>query len=1114
MELAELESRWSMRLRQVSLVIQVEYEDEEAEEALRKVGEKFHQNPRYVETYFACLLVGLNYIASAKSKPGEMWPQIMEGLGGLENSAANQKEITRLHRKALSHFKLQRFEHPLGRIGEIEIHAGIPLKSQARFIARLAKDYREIPNFDSQLFNELVRSISREALSGKGLDAPTWHFINQAGSVADDFVAKCIDVLDDLQDGKYDEDGGKGLPHRIISEIVSVYKQAGSIRRASGRARIARPRILWDFLATEEMWLKLPVMPESHSSRTHWLANFGGVEREFFAPQTLPGLQAQAISIPLRTIVSALTVKSTTVDTSSSTQSRSWNVPLFAEDFPVLIFDGDGVLVEQKGPLDPGLYRVLMPRVYKTKESQVEIDGVCADRKVACPLGWSNDDVDGSWVASEVDLSDANQIKFLVGSSSLVRPVSVLRKPAIEKVSIVEGVFDDQDQVVHSQAPSFKVPHLGHSEETWLCELRDDKNNLLESGQNSAVNGVIEPFQNLALDGRYVISIGEKLGSTLRAELTIVSGLQVSPSGEMRPLLDDGSGLRPWKLELSRESRSLNIELDRKATSLVVRETMISSLPLTLRPQFEKYELLNLISHNTSTWITPIKSHIEDLLNLQLFVTTPDLQRVALVAIWPNQSSQVIYPKESSSRLRFNFAELMESAKSRGAFELYLRVGEKAGKKVGNVFPKKMLAEYFFDQATGALQLEFPGGIPPTDLSICFYVSRAPWIEPLVLDVEVLPVNVPAEALGYGSLFFSVAIRDPWVQNNFPRIPDRDGSNTGEIRLEAANPELSPDHALANWLETGVLKPNAAKISTERAWQCMLLAQIQSGAIVNRGAVREFAASILKEHPDEALLSYPDDLRADESYLKHLFITGLINSPSVESNRGVSDFQTKPFLASLLTGTEDNSTQNLLDLASSEWGLTSRLLDADGGTYEPIVEALTRKSGLFSQQPFLFANFDDESLRRTLEDFVPGTLLEGGTMAAIVRQLAFDWNAAHNLVDPDGFSAALSDLSDEMVTGDSVYLELASTRPLVSTNLRESTRLRGGRIYTLDFPAVSLRLAIFARLAARDNKAAKSLWKKHHFVLQQISAAFPALVELDLTIAELFIRMKESADNE
>lgn len=1114
MELAELESRWSRQLRQVSLVIQVDYEDHEAEDALRKVGEKFQQNPRYVETYFACLLVGLNYIASAKSKPGEMWPQIMEGLGGLENSPANQKEITNLHRKALRHFKLQRFEHPLGRIGEIEIHAGIPLKSQARFIARLAKDYREIPNFDAQLFNELVRAISREALPGKGLDAPTWHFINQAGAVADDFVAKCIDVLDDLQDGKYDEDGGKGLPLRIIGEIISVYKQAGSIKRVTGSARIAKPRLVWDFLSTGEMWLRLPVMPESHSSKTHWLANFGGVEREYFAPQTLPGLQAQAISIPVRTIVSAITVKSTTVDSISATQSRSWNVPLFAEDFPVLIFDGDGALVEQKGPLDPGLYRVLMPRVYQTKESHLEIDGLRDDRKVACPLGWSNDDVDGSWVASEVDLSEANQIKFLVGSIALVRPVSVLRRPGIEKVSKVEGVFDDQDQAVHSQIPSFKVPLLGTPEESWLCELRDNQNNLLDSEQQTAVNGVIEPFQHLVLDGRFVLSIGEKLGSTLRVELTVVSGLQVSPSGEMRPLLDDGSGLQPWNLELTRKNMSLNFALDRKTTSLVVRDTTISSLPLTLRPPFEKYELLNLISHNTSTWITPIKSHIEDLVNLQLFVTSRDSHRVELVAIWPDKSLQVIYPKESSSRLRFNFAEFVESAKSRGAFELYLRVGEQSGKKVGNVFPKKMLGEYYFDQDTGNLQIEFPGGMPPTDLSICFYVSRAPWIEPLVCDVEALPVSVPVEALGYGSLFFSLAIRDPWVQSNFPQIPDRDGSNTGEIRLQAANPEHSPDHALAHWLDTGVLHPNAANISTERAWQCMLLAQIQSGAIVNRGSVREFAATILKRDPGNALLTYPDSLRADESYLKHLFITGLIDSPSVASTRGVSDFPTKPFLASLLTDTQGDSIQHLYDLATSQWGLSSKLIDASEESYETLGDALLTKAGLFCQQPFLFAHFDEENLRAILEDFVPGVLFEGGTMAAIVRKLAFHWESAHDVVDPIGISTALSDLQGQFDSQEPWFAELSGTRPLVSTIQREATRLRGGRIYTLDFPAISLRLAILARLAARQHEVAQLYWSKHQFVLQQISAAFPDLVELDLTIAELFIKMKENSEND
>jgi hypothetical protein len=247
--------------------------------------------------------------------------------------------------------------------------------------------------------------------------------------------------------------------------------------------------------------------------------------------------------------------------------------------------------------------------------------------------------------------------------------------------------------------------------------------------------------------------------------------------------------------------------------------------------------------------------------------------------------------------------------------------------------------------------------------------------------------------------------------------------------------------------------------------------------------------------------------------LKHLFITGLIDAPSVDSNRGVSDFATKPFLASLLTGNGFDSVQDLIDTATSQWGLSSKLIDATYASYERVDDALLRKTGQFAKQPFLFAGFDDELLRTTLEDFVPGTLLEGGTMAAIVRRLAFDWETAHRLVDPAGVATALNEIREASIPN-RIYEELSASRPLVNDALRDATRLRGGRIYTLDFPAISLRLAILARLAARQHDVARRYWARHQFVLQQISAAFPDLVELDLTIAELFIKMKESSEND
>ena len=415
------------------------------------------------------------------------------------------------------------------------------------------------------------------------------------------------------------------------------------------------------------------------------------------------------------------------------------------------------------------------------------------------------------------------------------------------------------------------------------------------------------------------------------------------------------------------------------------------------------------------------------------------------------------------------------------------------------------------DASTGLLHLDFPGGSLPAGLEICFYASRAPWIKPVSSSLSSVSVPVPQELLGYGDVHFTVALSDPWVASSFSDTADIDNPNTDSISFPPAFLATSPDHAVADCLTTGVLPAEAQGISIDRAWQCMLLDRVKSGSIVNRNAVREFATSILSANAKEALVSYPDGLRGDESYLKHLITTGLVSLPAADTKRGVAEFSGKPFLACMLTNSRNQEMfEELEQLAASFWGLQPPPQTSEEDLTISTDQLLLKKASLFGILPNLFANLDDESLQTLLDQFLPGTLLEGGTMAKILHSLAFSIERASEHIDPQGIQDALSGLGFLDAEVDGAYGAMAATRPIASKEVRTTVRkTRGARILTLDIPAASIRLAMLARLNARDHIFATGIWKKHKFALQQISAAYPELAELDLTIAELYLKLRE-----
>jgi hypothetical protein len=749
------------------------------------------------------------------------------------------------------------------------------------------------------------------------------------------------------------------------------------------------------------------------------------------------------------------------------------------------------------------------------------VDEVQVNRKIDTPLGWGSDANSIDWIAYEVDLANHDQIEIFVGDSktpAIRRAISVHKKPTVDENHLVDGVFTIDQMPVHSKLPTVFVPAQHGSGEKWTYEVKDAERRLVYVEEIVPNSGLLNPATPTNLDGTYNITVSKGFGTSLRLTCAIVSQLELQSEAGTRQLLDNGSGLAKTSMILTRSGQSHTAFFSTGERAKELLDSRLSEQRLILRPKHEKLELLNTSSLKNSEWITPTKTHVDDLKNLQLIATVQNPGLTQLVAVWPDNSKVIINPKTSALSARFNLSEFSETAKQNGAFELFLI--SPSGRKLaaGNSYPKKMFEDFEYLAERSEVSFAFRGDLVPAGLEVCFYANRAPWLPQQIVPLSGPAVAVPDSLKGFGEIAFTVAISNPWTISNFSEIPDRDSPNSGRFNPGAPDDTLSPDHALAGWLTTGTPNELMKSISIERAWQCMLLGNIQSGAVVSRKSVRDFAAEVLLTQPQTALVNYPAGLRADENYLKHLFTTGLVSQHAVVSNRELTAFASKPFLACLLASSEGAKvSEAIFEIASSFWGLkpTKNLEESETWSDSKSESILLEKSALFDKMPMIFSHFDDEQLLGWLNAYIPGSLFEGGTMAQIVNHLAFGAEKAADLIAANELASAIQDLQAYESQMGSSYQALAETRPFASDALREQVRLtRGLRIRTMDIPAASIRLALLARQTARDKKLATELWDKHKFLFKQISTALPAMAELDLTLTELYLQLTEGTSNE
>ncbi len=1115
-----LEEDWAEQLEGASLVVQVQYRDSDAEAALKRIGYFFKtkQTERVSRDYPAAFLVGLNFVASSQMQQATLWPYVFNGLGDLKATEPNKDLISRLHRLALNKFRLERFEHPLGRIGEIQIHAGIPVSSQEKFVRKLIREFRREIDFDHLSFNESIRSMAGDRVASASLDKQIWHFINQGGSVADDFVAKCIEILDDPDN----PNSGRGLPTRVSAEVARLVDElgrSGVSRAGKSSGRIKAPRLVWSKSIDNELELIFPTLPEAQRSSVRWTVESGDQLATVDVAQELAGLSRKERSYPVSSPTAQLTTQFEYLAPGSNVfnpeyRTRTWNLTLFAEELPVLFFDDEGRLDGGKGPLEPGLIRVLVPKKTRLGPGKpvITVEGKHKLREVDAPLGWGVEQAGSEWFALEIDCSEAEAIEVEFGSNKpFRRAVSAFRKPKPLSNGLVAGVFEAQGSPVFSEFPAFEVGSLALDDDEWQYEIRDLENRSIWSTVAKAKSGKIAITPPSQLIGEFNIRVSRGFGQTTTINRTVVPQLSSDYNGEVRKFRSDGKGLEELGFSVSvGEAKLLPINFESKIRAVAI-ELTDSDLKLTARSEYEYLELFNTRSKNHTEWIEPTKSNVENLTELQLFFSSQMSRTAALIARWPNGTTQTLSPRVSSPWFKFNLGELSDQANAQGSFSLELRDNLGRVLPAGTCYPKKLYNEVELDDESQLLTFSFPKGNRPDGLQVGLYAPLAPWRLPVVLDLDSDTIQIPEDLRSFGQIAGSVAVSSPWAPHDFGRTPNYDSSNTFVFEVQAPDWAKSPELALVHWIATGNTSEQLRLIDADLAWTCFLGAEELFAPLgVNANEIKTLAIKVLQS-TDNALVSYPSGKRTRAESVVDLIESGFVAKAENRSIANLLDHVGRPLLATIGCALDDHETsQDLLNLAPSSWGVSiPRATEEQPSTLETLRYKLDLLN--FRKPEVLWMiRLEEDFFASQSEGYLPGRLLDGGNVFLNVFSVLYQ--EVEKLITGLGNDWAV-ETANALSLRDSLMPEglrqLLGVRPILSpTELRE---IAGLRTRIANWPGISLRMAFLARLAARGNEEARSAFDANKGFYLKMAKALPALVEIDLTIAELALREMENA---
>ncbi|WP_160050510.1 hypothetical protein [Nocardiopsis sp. FR4] len=1088
------ESEWRPRLDGVSLVSEAAISPKELRQAALALGKVFTarlnagMEPR-LHRWPACTAAVTVGIATAHYSGGKLWPDLWKHTGVPRPRQANA-EWGNGFLRSLDVLGLEPFtdDTQYRYVGPMVMHSGIPTYCLKDLFDLILHRVHADPGLDAH-------GLHQWALGGqfrlRDLDKPAQRFLSSGRDYALETIERCMHLLELLQDDADATCREAGLPERFRAPAVRALEEAGARgalpawnRSASARRRSLRPslgldpyvhgvhvQLPADEYGDDVRW-NIVTDEDSHSVRQRWT----GGERTVF---TLPRPTRSVSVAPHRT--------------------DAWHrLTLVDPDDPLLLFTEDGALVSTDLALPPGSVWALYPGERTLARS--------GDVRVAetgeAPYGWRGWELvrlhteRGSWLGLE---------------GGRVHRIQGRARPEVELSDPVPGVTTVYGAPVHARPPAVLLPEDTGSAVAWDVDvLFADSGRVLARATGTGGDRV-HPFDGLPSPvlGSFTVRVRGPLGRGTQLQVAVAEGLTATHEPGVR-ILRRG-GLAPGRSELT-APEGLRAEpavhgFDHDQTSRAATlSTGTAQLPVTIRPPHLR--VLSTGGHTPRWSAEPLRLDTEavgeagDLLVRLPEGDDPGLLGDLCVREGVRPLQWVRARKDTpGNTVRYPLAQVTDTATAHPSLELVVGYAARVV-PLASVRPRR-LATGVRHQG-GDLLLE--GFVGAADVSAAVYTQHAPWRGPEVFPVTAEGrIALPEDGRVGGPLLVVVAVEDPWAVTDWPRWPDAGTPNLLSCSVPGRpHGTDEPEEALCRALAAGDLSEAAREggANAVRLWRMLGVAdRLRASDLAEHTVVG--ARRALAARPLEALVAHPDADLSPQRSVSTLVSSGVVAAPLGERPDpawAAGLWSRLPVAACLAGGhvlarcdldAPESGHADFLEQMEQRCGHTARRILEEGGR-DPAhgtgrFDAATESMTALSPERF-------EALWQAAR-VVPRALLDGDSRSnAAMGLFTIRDSARLRLVRKHG--------------ADIVHPVLRSLTRLRPHHQHAATALVGSRHTPdarpwLNLPAVSLAMAVTARLAARGFPLFASLAQAQRRTWTALAEAAPDLVATDIVLAEL-----------
>ena len=1101
------EDAWRPRLAGASLLAEVELRPAHTSQVAAVLGRLYGslQDPRtegesFLLRWPACLAAAMGGVAATDYRDGAYWSALWEAAE-YQGTREDQETWGGAFTTAIARLGMATFPGlPLPRLGPILMHAGIPAPYLGDYFKLLLSRRQLDRGMDAEGFLAWATAPGRDSRLAQ-LNKPARRFLRYGGDYAHDIVERTLDLLDRFTEPDPDFNGVR-LPGYMIeaakAEIAAGHLELpghpelpGAGQRAAGGQGVApsgrqvQPQIALDPYG-QGVHVLLPAVGEAPDGVARWQVTADGdthtvQSRAMWtgATGTTPAA-AYPLGRPARTVVVSL----------AGCEDLAAEFRVVDQADPVLFFNEDGRRLSSTVSLPRSQVWIMHPA-----ERELDFAGQAGQvTEPAVPFGW-----DG-WRLRLVSLENVQAVGLRDGRP---HPVEARARPRLLLDDPLPGVTTPSGWPVYPAPPRLELPQGPGTDIVWHAEIRR------AGGGAPLVSRVVGPSDQAGLWdgvprpllGAFEVTVRGPLGRGLRRAVFVAEGLIVAYQPDVRLLakagLEAGTAQLTAAAGAAAQPATLRFGPAERA-HLVEYRTDAGAEPVVVTPP---HVSVLCPGAGVTSWTTSLihlaAEDFADAGRLLIRVPaaarpgqeTPDihLDELELAVFVRGKQVQAITAsgQRSPGLDGFELPRAIDTVAAHGRAGLALDMGA-ALMPLGYVRARRLASGA--DLSAGKLVLR---DAPPVDgLTAGVYLPYAPWRPPAELAVAADgSAALPAELRDAGPLRVLLRIGGPWTAPDWPAWPRSDAyaCPAAGVPASADAEEESLSRFVAGEAD---LPPLANHLGW--LWRLVDLAAdlVEAGA---RGDLAERVTGELLRQPRAALLALADEGLRRADVVHALIATGMAAAGSrppaedswTEDERRALErlWAVQPAAAAVAVGGDLFRRDEVSDAAVSQCGdAFAAILD---GHPDPCAAAgrLEPEDGPPERA---------DALRQAA--VVPGAMLDADTRLAAAWRI---FDARHEPPMQAAASSAKTIIQTaEMVISHSRYPDLADA-------IAERKPPEGAGWPAL--PAMSIAMALLARLAARGNSNCAPLEREHRGTWADLARHAPDLVATDIVLAEALV---------